>query len=159
MDHVHAFEGKKLKDATRGDLELGSLEGAADKAQAEAQLEQAKPLLKRVRDALGDRVSDVRVSTRLKDSAAVLVAGEHDISAPLRRVLEAAGQKAPSAQPVLELNVGHHFVKYLEQREESEEFGDLALVLYEQALLAEGAQLADPGAFVQRLNKLWSRLG
>jgi len=159
MDHAQAFEGKKLKDATRGDLELGSLEGADDKKQAESQLAESKPLLERVKTALGDRVSEVRVSTRLKDSAAVLVAGEHDISAPLRRVLEAAGQKAPSTQPVLELNVGHHFVQYLAKREDAAEFGDLALVLYEQALLAEGAQLTDPGAFVQRLNKLWSRLG
>jgi molecular chaperone HtpG len=99
------------------------------------------------------------VSTRLKDSAAVLVAGEHDISAPLRRALEAAGQKAPEAKPVLELNLDHHFVKYLEQRGENADFGDLSLVLYEQAMLAEGAQLPDPGAFVQRLNKLWMRLG
>jgi molecular chaperone HtpG len=159
MDHVQTFEGKKLKDATRGDLELGALASAADKEAAEAQLEESKPLLKRVKDVLGDRVSEVRVSTRLKESAAVLVAGEHDISVPLRRVLEAAGQKAPSAQPVLEINVGHHFVKYLEQREDTAEFADLALVLHDQAMLAEGAQLADPGAFVQRLNKLWARLG
>ena len=152
------FEGKKFKDATRGDLELGSLAGDADKEKAEAQLKESKPLLKRIKDALGDRVSEVRVSTRLKDSAAVLVAGEHDISAPLRRVLEAAGQQAPSAKPVLELNVDHHVVKYLEQREDAGEFQDLALVLFEQAMLAEGAQLPDPGAFVQRLNKLWMRL-
>jgi len=158
MDHAQTFEGKKFKDATRGDLELGTLAGGDEKA-AEEKLKESAALLKRVKDALGERVSDVRVSTRLKDSAAVLVAGEHDLSAPLRRVLEAAGQKAPAASPVLEINVGHHVVKYLEQRTEATEFDDLALVLYEQALLAEGAQLADPGAFVQRLNKLWTRLG
>jgi molecular chaperone HtpG len=99
------------------------------------------------------------VSSRLKESAAVLVAGEHDISAPLRRALEAAGQPAPPSKPVLELNVDHHLVKYLEKRDNAEDFSDLALVLYEQATLAEGAQLPDPGAFVQRLNKLWMRLG
>ena len=158
MDHAQEFEGKKFKDATRGDLELGSL-ADADQEAAKAKSEESAPLLKRVKDALGERVSEVRVSTRLKDSAAVLVAGEHDMSAPLRRVLEAAGQKAPAAQPVLELNVGHHVVKYLEQRTDSAEFDDLAQVLYEQALLAEGAQLPDPGAFVQRLNKLWTKLG
>jgi molecular chaperone HtpG len=157
MDYVQDFEGKKFKDATRGDLELGEL-ASADKEKIESQLAEAKPLLERVKGSLGDRVSDVRVSTRLKDSAAVLVAGEHDISAPLRRALEAAGQKAPEAKPVLELNLEHHFVKYLEKREEAGEFGDLSLVLYEQAMLAEGAQLPDPGAFVQRLNKLWMRL-
>ncbi len=98
MDHLQEFEGKKLKDATRGDLELGGLSSAADKEKAEAQLKESKSLLKRVKDALGERVAEVRVSTRLKDSAAVLVAGEHDISAPLRRALEAAGQAAPPAQ-------------------------------------------------------------
>jgi molecular chaperone HtpG len=158
MDHLQTFEGKRFKDATRGDLELGGLASAADKEKAEAQLKEGKSLLKRVKDSLGDRVSEVRVSTRLKDSAAVLVASEHDISAPLRRVLEAAGQTAPAGKPVLELNMDHHVVRYLEQRSEAAEFGDLALVLYEQAMLAEGEQLPDPGAFVQRLNKLWMRL-
>ena len=100
----------------------------------------------------------MRVSTRHKDSAAVRVAGEHDLSAPLGRALVAAGQAAPPAQPVLELNIDHHLVKYLEKRDSAEEFSDLALVIYEQATLAEGAQLPDPGAFVQRLNKLWLRL-
>jgi molecular chaperone HtpG len=158
MDQVQEFEGKKLKDATRGDLELGALATADEKEKSESQLQQNQELLKRVKDALGERVADVRVSTRLKDSAAVLVAGEHDISAPLRRVLEAAGQAAPAGKPVLELNVEHHFVKYLEKHAEAAEFGELALVIHDQAMLAEGAQLSDPGAFVQRLNRLWSRL-
>ncbi len=158
MDHLQDFEGKKFKDATRGDLDLGGLANAADQEKAEAQLKESKPLLKRVKDALGDRVSEERVSTRLKDTAAVLVAGEHDMSAPLRRVLEAVGQQAPAAKPVLELNMEHHLVRYLEQRGETPEFAELAMVIYEQALLAEGAQLADPGAFVQRLNRLWTRL-
>ncbi|HUQ10778.1 MAG TPA: molecular chaperone HtpG [Steroidobacteraceae bacterium] len=157
MDHVHEFEGKKIKDATRGDLELGELAGA-EKEKVESRIEESRSLLKRVKDALGERVSEVRVSTRLKDSPAVLVAEEHDISAPLRRVLEAAGQSAPSGRPVLEINVDHHIVKYLDQRSDSGEFGELALLIHEQAMLAEGAQLPDPGAFVQRLNRLWTRL-
>ena len=118
MDHLQEFEGKKFRDATRGDLELGGLASAAEKEKAEAQLKESKSLLKRVKDALGERVSEVRVSTRLKDSAAVLVAGEHDISAPLRRALEAAGQAAPPSKPVLELNVDHHLVKYLREARE-----------------------------------------
>ena len=156
MDHLQEFEGKKFKDATRGDLELGNLTSSADKEKVEAQLKESASLLKRVKDALGDRIAEARVSTRLKDSAAVLVASEHDISAPLRRALEAAGQKAPSGKPVLELNVEHHLVKYLENREDAAEFNELALVIFEQAMLAEGAQLPDPGAFVQRLNRLWA---
>ena len=98
MDHLQEFEGKKFKDATRGDLELGGLASAAEKEKAEAQLKESKPLLKRVKDALGDRIAETRVSTRLKDSAAVLVAGEHDISAPLRRALEAAGPEGSVRQ-------------------------------------------------------------
>jgi molecular chaperone HtpG len=158
MDHLQDFEGKKFRDATRGDLELGALASAAEKEKVEAQLKESKPLLKRIKDALGDRVSEVRISTRLKDSAAVLVADEHDISAPLRRALEAAGQQAPPGKPVLEINVEHHLVKYIEHREDAAEFGELALVMFEQSLLAEGASLPDPGAFVQRLNRLWMRL-
>jgi molecular chaperone HtpG len=158
MDHLQEFEGKKFKDATRGDLELGSLETPGEKEKIEAQLKESKTLLKRIKDALGERISEARVSTRLKDSAAVLVAGEHDISAPLRRALEAAGQQAPAGKPVLELNVDHHLVKYLEKREDEAAFQELALVIFEQAMLAEGAQLPDPGAFVQRLNRLWMRL-
>jgi molecular chaperone HtpG len=159
MDHLQEFEGRKFRDATRGDLDLGSLASAEDKQKVEAQVKESKSLLKRVKDALGERVSEVRVSARLKDSAAVLVAGEHDLSAPLRRALEAAGQAAPPASPVLELNVEHHLVKYLDKREDEADFRELALVLFEQATLAEGAQLPDPGAFVQRLNKIWARLG
>ena len=158
MDHLQEFEGRKFKDATRGDLDLGSLASADEKKKVEEKLEESKSLLKRVKDSLGERVSEVRVSTRLKDSAAVLVAGEHDLSAPLRRALEAAGQAAPPSRPVLELNVDHHLVKYLEKRENPDEFGDLALVLFEQAALAEGTTLTDPAAFVHRLNKLWMRL-
>jgi molecular chaperone HtpG len=158
MDHLQEFEGKQFRDATRGDLDLGALASTAEKEKAESQLKESASLLKRVKDALGDRVSEVRVSTRLKDSVAVLVAGEHDLSAPLRRALEAAGQKAPSGKPVLELNVDHHLVKYLEHRDDAADFGELALVIYEQAMLAEGAQLPDPGAFVQRLNRLLARL-
>jgi molecular chaperone HtpG len=158
MDQLDAFEGKRFKDATRGDLELGQLADAAEKSRAEEQLKESKQLLKRVKDALGERIVDVRVSTRLKDSPACLVAAEHDISAPLRRALEAAGQVPPATKPALELNVDHEIVKHLDARIDAAEFGDLALLLFEQASLAEGAQLADPGAFVQRLNKLLVRL-
>ncbi len=158
MDQLSDFEGKRFKDATRGDLELGGLADAADTARAESAVKESKALLKRVKDALGERVSEVRVSTRLKDSVACLVGDEHDISAPLRRALEAAGQRAPAAKPVLELNVEHEIVKRLDAEPDAAAFADLALLLFEQASLAEGGQLTDPGAFVQRLNRLLVRL-
>ena len=143
MDHLQEFEGKKFKDATRGDLELGGLASADDKEKAEAQLKESKSLLKRVKDSLGERVSEVRVSTRLKDSAAVLVAGEHDLSAPLRRALEAAGQaRATVASRCWSSTSSITWSSISRSARTPDEFGELALVLFEQATLAEGAQLA-----------------
>ena len=158
MGHIESYEGKRFKDATRGDLELGGLENDADRKQHEAELKESKGLLKRIKDALGARVSEVRVSERLKESPAVLVLGEHDLSEPMRRMLAAAGQKVPESKPVLEVNVAHPLVKYLEARTESGEFAELAQLLYDQAALAEGAALGNPPEYVQRLNRLLVRL-
>jgi molecular chaperone HtpG len=158
MGHIETYEGKRFKDATRGDLELGGLESDADRKQHDAELKENKGLLKRIKDALGTRVSEVRVSERLKDSPAVLVLGEHDLSEPMRRMLAAAGQKVPESKPVLEVNVAHPLVKYLEARTESGEFAELAQLLYDQAALAEGTPLGNPPEYVQRLNRLLVRL-
>ncbi|MGH8148688.1 MAG: molecular chaperone HtpG [Steroidobacteraceae bacterium] len=158
MRQVEAFEGKRFKDASRGDLELGGLETEADREAADGELKESKGLLKRVKDALGDRVSEVRITSRLKESPACLVLAEHDLGANLRRVLEASGQKAPSAKPLLELNVGHPIVKLLGDLADSGEFDELALLIYEQAALAEGGPLRNPAEFVQRLNRLLLKL-
>ena len=158
MGHIENYEGKRFKDAIRGDLELGGLESAADRKQHDAELKESKGLLKRIKDAVGDRVTEVRVSERLKDSPACLVLGEHDLSEPMRRILAAAGQQAPVARPVLEVNVGHPLLKYLEGRTEAAEFGELAQLLYDQAALAEGTPLGNAPEFVQRLNRLLVRL-
>ncbi len=154
MRQVEAFEGKRFKDAARGDLELGALESESDRKAASDELRESKGLLKRVKDALGERVTEVKVASRLKDSPACLVLSEDDLGASLRRILEASGQKAPPAKPVLELNVAHPIVKYLEALREPAEFCELALVLYDQAALAEGGQLVNPAEYVQRLNRL-----
>ena len=158
MGQLHEFEGKRFKDAARGDLELGGLASAADKAQHDAELKESKKLLKRVKDALGERVKEVRVSERLKDSPACLVLGEHDVGEQMRRILEAAGQKVPPSQPVLELNVTHPLVQYLDALSDSGQFGELSQLLYDQAALAEGTQLANPPEYVGRLNRLLVRL-
>jgi molecular chaperone HtpG len=158
MGQVDAFEGKRFKDATRGDLELGSLASEADKHDADVALKESKGLLKRVKDALGERVLEVRPSTRLTDSPALLVLGEHDLRTTMRRVLAAAGQKAPESKPVLELNVTHPIVKYLDGEKDAAQFAQLAELLYDQAALAEGGQLANPAEYVQRLNRLLVRL-
>jgi molecular chaperone HtpG len=158
MGQIEAFEGKRFKDATRGDLDLGGLASAADRAQHDAELKESKGLLKRIKDALGERVTEVRVSDRLTDSAACLVLGEHDLTEQMRRMLAAAGQKVPEVRPLLEVNVGHPLVKYLEARSDAGEFAELAQLLYDQAALAEGALLGNAPQFVQRLNRLLVRL-
>jgi molecular chaperone HtpG len=158
MGQIHEFEGKRFKDAARGDLELGSLAGAAEKEAQEQTHKESKGLLKRVKDALGDRVIEVRNSTRLKDSPAVLVLAEDEMGANMRRILQATGQKVPESKPALELNVAHPLVQYMEKADDTDQFSELAQLLYDQAALAEGGQLANPAAYVQRLNRVLVRL-
>jgi molecular chaperone HtpG len=158
MGQIDDFEGKKLKDAARGDLELGGLETEDEKKHHEVELKESEGLLKRVKDAVGDRIEAVRVSTRLKDSPSCLALGEHDMGANMRRILSATGQKVPESKPTLELNVEHPLVKYLESVGDEGQFKEFAQVLYEQAALAEGSQLANPAEYVQRLNRLLVRL-
>jgi molecular chaperone HtpG len=151
---VDGFPGKRFKDAARGDLELGTLESEADRKRLDEERKENKGLLKRVKDAIGDRILEVRVSDRLADSPACLVLGEHDFGAGMRRILTAAGQAVPESKPVLELNVGHPLVKHLDGLADTARFRELSLLLYEQAELAEGSQLGNPAEFVQRLNRL-----
>ena len=158
MGQLDEFEGKKFKDAARGDLELGSLENEFEKQQREEARKESKGLLKRVKDALGDRVQEVRTSVRLRESPACLVLGEHDMGAAMRRIMAAAGQKVPESKPVLEINTGHTIVKYLDSVTDAGQFNELAQLLYDQASLAEGGQLANPAEYVQRLNRLLARL-
>jgi molecular chaperone HtpG len=158
MGHIDAFEGKRFKDAARGDLELGTLESEADRKRRDEELKESKGLLKRVKDAVGERILEVRVSTRLTDSPACLVLGEHDLGAGMRKILAAAGQQLPESKPVLELNVAHPLVKHLDGLADAGRFKELSLLLYEQAELAEGGQLANPAEFVQRLNRLLMEL-
>jgi molecular chaperone HtpG len=158
MGQLETFEGKRFKDASRGDLELGGLASDADRKQHDAELKQSKGLLKRIKDALGERVTEVRVSERLKESPACLVLGEHDLSEQMRRILAATGQKVPDARPLLEVNVGHALVKYLDGVADPGQFAELAQLLFEQAALAEGVSLSNPPEYVQRLNRLLVRL-
>ena len=158
MGQLDAFEGKRFKDAARGDLELGTLASAADRTQYDAELKESKGLLKRIKDALGERVTEVRVSERLKESPACLVLGENDLTEQMRRMLAATGQKAPAAHPVFEINVGHPLVKYLDAVSNPAQFTELAQLLFDQAALAEGTPLANAPEYVQRLNRLLVRL-
>ena len=158
MGHLREFEGKRFKDVARGDLELGGLEGEADKAAAEEAQKENKKLLKRLKDALGERVSEVKVSSRLADTPACLVLAEGDMGAQMRRIMAAAGQAVPEAKPELEVNVGHALIKRLDATSAEDEFTELALLVFDQAKLAESGSVANPGEFVRRLNKLLGQL-
>ena len=158
MGQLDSYEGKRFKDASRGDLELGGLTSDADRKQHDARLRESKGLLKRIRDALGERVTEVRVSERLSESPACLVIGEHDLPERMRRALESLGQKPPQARPLLEVNVEHPLIRYLDGVTDGIRFAELAQLLYDQAALAEGAPLANAPEYVQRLNRLLVRL-
>jgi molecular chaperone HtpG len=151
LSHLYEFEGKPLQSVAKGAVDLGSLQDEEEKKKAEEVAEQFKPLLERLQASLKDCAKDVRVTTRLVDSPACLVTSEGDISGHLARLLKQAGQSAPDAKPTLEINPEHPLVKKLDT---SEHFDDLAHILFDQALLAEGGQLEDPAAYVRRVNAL-----
>lgn len=147
------FDGKPLRSVAKGALDLSHLADAEEKAAQEQEATALKPLTERLEKALGERVKEVRVTHRLTDSPACLVVGEGELSGNLERLLKSAGQKAPTVVPILEINPRHPLVKRIEA-ESDERTADWASVLFDEALLAEGAQLPDPAAFVRRLNAL-----
>lgn len=154
LGQLHEFEGKPLQSAAKGELDLGKLADEAEKKEQEKESELHKDLLEKITQALGERVKQVRITLRLTDSPACLVADEHDLGANLERMLKAAGQKVPVSKPILEINPHHPLVERLQQEQDSTRFGDWSHVLFDQALLSEGGQLEDPAGFVKRLNKL-----
>lgn len=149
------FEGKSLQSVAKGAVDLGKLQDEEEKKQAEAAAESFKPTLERLKKALEGRAKDVRATTRLVDSPACLVTEEGDMSGHLARLLKQAGQSAPSTQPILEVNAEHALVQKLAALpEDAPTFDDLAQVLFDNALLAEGGQLEDPAAHVRRIQAL-----
>ena len=159
MQHFTEFEGKPLQSVAKGRLELGKLEDEEEKKAQEKEEGESKPLLARIGKSLGDTVKDVRVTLRLTDSPACLVADDHDIGANLQRMLKAAGQNVPDSKPILEINPHHPLVLRLKDEADETRFSDLAKVLFDQSLLAEGGRLEDPAGFVKRLNQLMLALG
>ena len=150
--HLTEFDGKSLVSVAKGDLDLGSLEDEAEKQAQQTASDEFKELVEKIKSSLGERVKEVRVTHRLTDSPACLVADAHDLSGNLARILKAAGQSAPASAPILEINPQHPVV--LRLRGEDSRFDDWASVLFDQALLAEGGQLDDPATFVKRMNQL-----
>ena len=146
------FDGKALVSVAKGGLDLGALEDEAEKQEVEKAADEYKELLDKMKASLGERVKDVKVTLRLTDSPACLVADEHDLGMNLARILKAAGQNAPVSKPILEINPSHPAV--LRLKYEDKHFDDWAAVLFDQALLAEGGALDDPATFVKRINQL-----
>ncbi len=154
LSHLYEFEGKPLQSIAKGAVDLGKLQDEEEKKQAEAAAEAFKPLQEKLKAALGERVKEVRVTTRLVDSPACIVAEEGDMSSHLARMLKQAGQAAPASKPILEVNPQHAMVQRMEK--DDARFDDLAHILFDQALLAEGGQLEAPAEYVQRVTRLLS---
>ncbi|MDE2429838.1 MAG: molecular chaperone HtpG, partial [Burkholderiales bacterium] len=152
LSFLTEFEGKELASVAKGGLDLGKLEDEAEKKQHEETETQFKDLVEKMKTTLADKAKDVRVTFRLTDSPACLVADEHDLSGNLARMLKAAGQSAPDSKPILEVNPDHPLVQKLKYEEAK--FDDWSHILFDQALLAEGGNLADPSSFVKRLNEM-----
>ena len=151
LNYLNEFDGTPLQSVAKGAVDLGKLQDEEEKKAAEEAASSIKPMLDRLREALKDKAQDVRVTTRLVDSPACLVAADGGMSTQLARMLKQAGQPVPDSKPVLEINAAHALVKKLET---SDHFDDLAKILFDQALLAEGGMPDDPAAYVKRVNSL-----
>ncbi|ABR89043.1 molecular chaperone HtpG (Hsp90) [Janthinobacterium sp. Marseille] len=152
LSFLEDFDGKELSSVAKGDLDLGELEDEAEKKQHQETEDQYKELVAKMQTALADKAKEVRITFRLTDSPACLVAGENELSGNLMRMLKAAGQDAPDAKPTLEINPDHPLVQRLKY--EDAKFDDWSNILFDQALLAEGGNLNDPAGFVKRLNEM-----
>lgn len=152
VSNLTEYAGKTLQSVAKGSLDLGKLEDEVEKQEHEKEAEAYKDLISKLKEVLGERIKDVRITYRLTESPACLVADTHDMSGNLERLLKSAGQKVPIAKPILEINPHHPMVQRLKY--EDKKFSDWSNILFDQALLAEGGQLEDPAAFVKRLNDL-----
>jgi molecular chaperone HtpG len=154
VSHLTDYKDKHLQSVAKGALDLGELEDKEEKEKVEKATEENKHLIERVKGALGDAVKEVRVSSRLTDSPACLVVDDYDMSQNLARVLKQLGQDAPMPTPIIEINLEHPLMQRMDQEADEDKFGELAKIVFDQALLAEGGQLEDPAGFVHRLNRL-----
>jgi len=154
INSLTEFDGKHLQSVAKGDLDLGELEDEAEKKAHEETEKNFEDLVERVKKALDDKVKEVRITHRLTDSPACLVADHYDMSGNLERMLKAAGQPVPTSKPILELNPEHPMVAKLKDESNDEQFNDWTSILFDQALLAEGGQLEDPASFVKKLNAM-----
>jgi molecular chaperone HtpG len=154
INHLTEFKGKQLHSVTKGDLELGSLEDEADKEAQEKVAEEAKGLVERIKAALGGKVSDVKVTSRLTDTPACVVTGEGEMSTQMIKLMQAAGQPVPDSKPTFEINPSHPLVERLSNEQDEQLFADWSNLLLQQAQLSEKGSLADPSAFIKLMNQM-----
>ncbi|MFO7704142.1 MAG: molecular chaperone HtpG [Halopseudomonas sp.] len=154
MSHLTEYQGKTFVDIARGDLDLGKLEADEDKQAQEEAAKAKADLVQRIKSVLSESVEDVKVSHRLTDSPAVLVINEDGMGLQMRKILEATGQPAPESKPIMEINPAHPLLEKLDNEQDEARFADLSHILFDQAALAAGESLQDPGAYVKRLNAL-----
>ena len=154
VSHLGEYDGKQLAHVAKGDLDLGDLDDADDKAEREQTESNYKPLAERLEKVLGDKVKTVRISHRLTDSPSCLVVEEHEFAVSMQRMLKAAGHTIPAGKPVMEINPEHRLIQRLQSVEDDTTFSEWAHVLFDQAMLTEGGHVDDPAAFVRRINKL-----
>ena len=152
--HLTEFEGRKLQSAGQGDLDTSKLGEPSTRVADELKEDEYKGLLARIHDVLKERTSQVRLTRRLTDSPACVVADEHGMSRRLERILRESGQRLPATKPIFEINPDHPIVQRLKREPDETLFADWTHILFDQALLAEGAELEDPAVFVRRLNKV-----
>ena len=154
MGYLSEYEGKHLQDISRGELDLDEVESEEEKKEQEQASEEHKDLVERIQKVLSDRVKEVKVTKRLTESPACLVVGDYDMGHQMRKIMEAAGQPVPDSKPIFEINVDHPLLQRLEKEQGEERFSDLTQVIFDQATLASGQEIEDPGTYVSRLNRL-----
>ena len=154
MGSLNEFEGKAFVSVAKGELDLEKLSDDDEKEQQKEVEKDAQDIVKKIKENLGERVEDVRVSHRLTSSPACIVLNEHEMALYMQHLLKQAGQQLPATKPVLEINPTHPIVEKMTDEQDSEQLGEWSLLLFEQAILAEGGQLENPADFVARLNKL-----
>ncbi len=155
---LQEFDGKKLQSVAKGELDLSKFESDEDKKEQEKVEEKATGVIKHLKEVLDDKVEDVRVSHRLTSSPSCIVLNEQDMALYMQTLMKQAGHDMPSNKPILEINPTHPLIERMEAETDDEQFADWAAILFDQALLAEGAQLEDPAGFVSKLNKLMLKM-
>ncbi len=159
VNGLQEFDGKKLQSVAKGELDLSNFDSEEDKKEQKKAEKKASSVIKHLKEVLGEKVEDVRVSHRLTSSPSCIVLNEQDMALYMQNLMKQAGHEMPSSKPVLEINPTHPLIKRMEKETDDDQFADWAEILFDQALLAEGAQLEDPAGFVNKLNKLMLKMG